>query len=202
MYVYFINLLINISGNQTTVPIFLYDDSPKILKQEPIDKGLEEHKVINNNNFTSIGNSSTFSILNDQIISIVPIKNEPTTSYEHDYCYDNVTIKQEALDIIDDYTIMEECDAKVLNQAVQHEKINCSIRDHAYNLPADKEGLKSHRKHKSPVKQAYNELIYGLGPHYLDPVRSRARSVRPKVIEKVNTTPEKVSFEDLFLIFI
>lgn len=114
-----------------------------------------------------------------------PILNiEPSTSYEHDYCFDNIEIKLEPHEISD----IEEHQKELLSDLHVISEPNC-LHDHAYSIPSHKENQKSPKKNKSPVKQIYNELIYGLGPHYLDRPRARARSMKTFAND---STPEKV----------
>lgn len=105
------------------------------------------------------------------------MKIELTDSYDHDYCNDNLelVLKQEE--------IKEENVKKISGLP--------SLLDHSYSLPSDKEGLKPIKKSKSPVKQVDMDLIHGL-EHYIDPIKSRARNVRPKNIKKSITNSDKV----------
>lgn len=125
------------------------------------------------------------ALINEQIVSIDKVKIEITDSYDHDYCNDNLdlVLKQEE--------IKEEnvCDVELEVSGLLDQS---SLIDHSYSLGSEKEGLKPIKKSKSPVKQAYNHLVYGLGPHYLEPIKSKARSVRPKIIEKLSSNPDKV----------
>ncbi|KAL1509019.1 hypothetical protein ABEB36_003825 [Hypothenemus hampei] len=138
-------------GNQTTVPIFLYDDL--VQSSDPI--------------------TNSFIKKEDELASM------ESKEKDHDYCDDNDDNnkgKQEVfLDVLSDQitTTKHEKPSKV-------ERTDVILRDHAYSLPLHKEGQKSPKKNKSPIKQAYNELIYGLGPHYLDPLKSRSRNSRSK----------------------
>ncbi|KAF7282460.1 hypothetical protein GWI33_002636 [Rhynchophorus ferrugineus] len=91
------------------------------------------------------------------------VKQGQSTSSEHDYCYENVNDK------------------------------NSDVKDHAYSLPYSMEGQKSPiKKQKSPIKQPYNEMIYGLGMNYLDPNKSRSRRSRAKVNNASDKGPKNV----------
>ncbi|CAG9768909.1 unnamed protein product [Ceutorhynchus assimilis] len=172
-------------GNQTVVPLFLHEDLFQV-KQDPDPVILNDDNILlpeslsdNNFDLLQLDNMDLNPFLNDKIISIEPIKIEPSTSFEHDYCFDDITIKHEDLNIIDDYTIVEQQNPEFV------------LRDHAYTVPAIKEGQKSHKKQKTPIKQGYNELMYGLGTGYLDPGRSRPKKIVRKA--SVMKSPEKLA---------
>ncbi|XP_050306072.1 YEATS domain-containing protein 2 [Anthonomus grandis grandis] len=160
-------------GNQTEVPIFLYDSTP-IIKENHIDaSGSDSNewytKQLNNNIFTAVSGLDTLadtddSIINDEIADMeTVVKSEYSSENEHDYCCD--IIKQEADKTA--YAIVR--------------------RDHAYNLPRSfMRFRKSFKKIRIPVRQAYNELIYGLGPNYLDGSKLPTRKIRRKIGEKVS----------------
>lgn len=180
------------------MPIFLYEElnQTECLKQsenQPSTSTTNDtsNNVVNIGSLESIAVPAS-SLINEQIVSIDKVKIEITDSYDHDYCNDNLdlVLKQEE--------IKEEnvCDVELEVSGLLDQS---SLIDHSYSLASEKEGLKPLKKSKSPVKQAHNNLIYGLGPHYLDPIKSRARSVRPKIIEKLSSNPDKVgSFNENF----
>ncbi|XP_066247626.1 uncharacterized protein D12 [Euwallacea similis] len=174
-------------GNETTIPVFLYDDSIYKSTAEVFNEKQQLPSISQANNVLGISSLENIaipasSLSGSQIFSINPVKIEITDSYDHDYCNDTINfLKQKP----SDHFKREITELEVSNQG------DICLLDHSYSITSDKECQTSPKKNKSPVKQAYNELIYGLGPHYLDPVRCRARSVRPKIIEKVSVSPEK-----------
>ncbi|XP_030746940.1 YEATS domain-containing protein 2-like [Sitophilus oryzae] len=128
-------------GNETIETVFLYDDHP-------------------------VKELNSIIILQDN--SAECLKQEASTSSEHDYCYESVNSNKTA-------------EVKLNNN-------NNNVKDHSYSMPSAKDSQKvGVKKQKSPIKQPYNELIYGLGPNYLDPNKSKSRRVR----SKINNSPEK-----------
>uniref|UniRef100_A0AAR5QKI3 YEATS domain-containing protein n=1 Tax=Dendroctonus ponderosae TaxID=77166 RepID=A0AAR5QKI3_DENPD len=165
-------------GNQTTVPIFLYDDTIPTPKMEHNESKIFHESISDISNFFVDDNQLSRLNLHEPILNV-----EPSTSYEHDYCFDNIEIKLEPHEINDIQGLQKELssDLHIISEP------SC-LHDHAYSIPSHKENQKSPKKNKSPVKQVYNELIYGLGPHYLDRPRSRPKSIKTVAND---STPEK-----------